>query len=140
MDVIQEIEMGACEDEMKTEKKDSNGFRPPSLQVLDHVKINMEPDTPVSTLKNVIMSSKSDLSFNKDELRKAEEKLRRAFIEFYRKLRLLKSYCFLNMLAAERARTSKAEGPEEASMRVYSREGSTFWIKTESITQWVEEF
>ncbi|CAA3017423.1 phosphate transporter PHO1 homolog 9-like [Olea europaea subsp. europaea] len=99
MDVIQEIEMGTCEDEKKTEKKDSNGFRPPSLQVLDHVKINVEPDTPVSTLKNVIMSSKSDLSFSKDELRKAEEKLRQAFIEFYRKLRLLKSYCFLNMLA-----------------------------------------
>ncbi|CAA2968642.1 Hypothetical predicted protein [Olea europaea subsp. europaea] len=103
MDVIQEIEMGACEDEMKTEKKDSNGFRPPSLQVLDHVKINVEPDTPVSTLKNVIMSSKSDLSFSKDELRKGEEKLRRAFIEFYQKLRLLKIY----WLAVRKAKKEK---------------------------------
>ncbi|KAF5961804.1 hypothetical protein HYC85_003013 [Camellia sinensis] len=52
-----------------------------------------------STLKNIIMSSKSDLSFSKQELRKVEEKMRQAFIEFYQKLRLLKSYCFLNQLA-----------------------------------------
>ncbi|KAL3629397.1 hypothetical protein CASFOL_026619 [Castilleja foliolosa] len=83
MDVIHEVEMS----------------RPAPLEVLDHVKINVDPDTPVSTLRNVIKSSKIDLSFSKDELRKAEDKLRQAFIEFYRQLRLLKSYCFLNMLA-----------------------------------------
>ncbi|KAL3622581.1 hypothetical protein CASFOL_033992 [Castilleja foliolosa] len=83
MDVIHEVEMS----------------RPAPLEVLDHVKINVDPDTPVSTLTNVIKSSKIDLSFSKDELRKAEDKLRQAFIEFYRQLRLLKSYCFLNMLA-----------------------------------------
>ncbi|KAL4353142.1 hypothetical protein GQ457_06G043880 [Hibiscus cannabinus] len=33
------------------------------------------------------------------ELRTAEEKISEAFVEFYRKLRLLKSYCFLNQLA-----------------------------------------
>ncbi|THG00515.1 hypothetical protein TEA_004010 [Camellia sinensis var. sinensis] len=58
-----------------------------------------EPETSISTLKNIIMSSKSDLSFSKQELRKVEEKMRQAFIEFYQKLRLLKSYCFLNQLA-----------------------------------------
>ncbi|KAL3622205.1 hypothetical protein CASFOL_033616 [Castilleja foliolosa] len=83
MDVIHEVKMS----------------RPAPLEVLDHVKINVDPDTPVSTLTNVIKSSKIDLSFSKDELRKAEDKLRQAFIEFYRQLRLLKSYCFLNMLA-----------------------------------------
>ncbi|KAL6520404.1 hypothetical protein OROMI_032584 [Orobanche minor] len=98
MDVIHEVEMngqGASRDQpMRAEN-----FRPASLEILDHVKINVDPDTPVSTLKNVIMSSKTDLSFSKDELRKAEEKLRLAFVEFYQELRLLKSYCFLNMLA-----------------------------------------
>ncbi|KAL0343860.1 UNVERIFIED_CONTAM: Phosphate transporter [Sesamum angustifolium] len=80
-------------------RKDSRSFRPASIDVLDHVKINVDPDTPVSTLRNVIKSSKSDPSFSKEELTKAEEKLRKAFVEFYQQLRLLKSYCFLNMLA-----------------------------------------
>ncbi|KAI8031815.1 hypothetical protein LOK49_LG01G03739 [Camellia lanceoleosa] len=75
------------------------GFRPTSLEVLNRVKINIAPETPVSTLKNIIMSSKSDFSFSKQELGKVEEKMRQAFIEFHQKLRLLKSYCFLNQLA-----------------------------------------
>ncbi|GMP28808.1 hypothetical protein CsSME_00004200 [Camellia sinensis var. sinensis] len=97
MDAIQEVEMsteGTMEDEPET-----SSFRPTSLEVLNCVKINIAPETPVSTLKNIIMSSKSDLSFSKQELRKVEEKMRQAFIEFYQKLRLLKSYCFLNQLA-----------------------------------------
>lgn len=98
MDVIQEVEMStegtSVGEHVKSErnKKKSTSFRPASLEVLDHVKINVEPDTPVSTLRNFIMSSKSDLSFSKEELKKAEEKLRQAFIEFYQQLRLLKSY------------------------------------------------
>ncbi|KAL0350862.1 UNVERIFIED_CONTAM: Phosphate transporter [Sesamum radiatum] len=105
MDVIQEVEMStegnSVGEQASTEKnrKDSRSFRPASIDVLDHVKINVDPDTPVSTLRNVIKSSKSDPSFSKEELTKAEEKLRKAFVEFYRQLRLLKSYCFLNMLA-----------------------------------------
>ncbi|KAK4488451.1 hypothetical protein RD792_004215 [Penstemon davidsonii] len=94
MDSIQEVEMST--EETSAPMK---GFRPAPLEVLDHVKINVDPDTPVSTLRNVIMSSKSDLSFSKDELRNAEEKLTQAFVEFYQQLRLLKSYSFLNMLA-----------------------------------------
>eukprot|EP00258_Populus_trichocarpa_P033000 XP_024449019.1 phosphate transporter PHO1 homolog 9-like [Populus trichocarpa] len=116
MEVIQEVEMSAeanSEDsnkgtinensntQRKTNgyKKNMKTFRPASLEVLDHVKINVEPETPVSTVKNVISSSKSDLSYSKEELRKAEELMTHAFVEFYGKLRLLKSYCFLNQLA-----------------------------------------
>ncbi|KAK4426214.1 Phosphate transporter [Sesamum alatum] len=105
MDVIEEVETGtegSSGDEQiipEKDKKDVKGFRPAPVEVLDHVKINVDPDTPVSTLRNVIISSKYDPSFSKEELRKAEEKLGRAFVEFYQKLRLLKSYCFLNMLA-----------------------------------------
>ncbi|KAL0431733.1 UNVERIFIED_CONTAM: Phosphate transporter [Sesamum radiatum] len=102
MDVIEEVETGSegsSGDEQIRAEKDIKGFRPAPVEVLDHVKINVDPDTPISTLRNVIISSKPDLSFSKEELKKAEEKLGRAFVEFYQKLRLLKSYCFLNMLA-----------------------------------------
>ncbi|GFP98201.1 phosphate transporter pho1 homolog 9 [Phtheirospermum japonicum] len=95
MDVIHEVEMSSSEGQQARADK----FRPAPLEVLDHVKINVDPDTPVSTLRSVIKSSKIDLSFSKIELRKAEDKLRLAFIQFYQELRLLKSYCFLNMLA-----------------------------------------
>ncbi|CAL5325031.1 unnamed protein product [Camellia sinensis] len=44
-------------------------------------------------------SNHKKTSRSKQELRKVEEKMRQAFIEFYQKLRLLKSYCFLNQLA-----------------------------------------
>ncbi|GMI79806.1 hypothetical protein like AT3G29060 [Hibiscus trionum] len=91
MDVIQEVE------EMK--ETDDRHFRPAPLDVLDHVKINVELETPISILRSVIKSSKSDLSFGRQELRTAEEKISQAFVEFHRKLRLLKSYCFLNQLA-----------------------------------------
>ncbi|XP_057768662.1 phosphate transporter PHO1 homolog 9-like [Salvia miltiorrhiza] len=90
MDVIQQV--GEI-----SEQKES--LRPAPLQLLEHVKINVDPDTPVSTLKNVVMSSKLELSFSKDELRRAEKKMRKAFVEFHQQLRLLKSYSFLNMLA-----------------------------------------
>ncbi|TYH00927.1 hypothetical protein E1A91_A09G014200v1 [Gossypium mustelinum] len=96
MDVIQETEM-SNEEEMK--EIDNRHFRPAPLDVLNHVKINVELETPIATLRSVIKSSKSDLSFSKQELRTAKEKITQAFVEFYRKLRLLKSYCFLNQLA-----------------------------------------
>jgi hypothetical protein len=109
MDEIQEVEMsseGRLGDEIQEDKvenaddqRNSNGkkvetqgFRPASLEILDHVKINVTPETPVSTLKAILMSSNSKLSFSKRELRKAEEQMTRAFIVFNRKLLLLKSY------------------------------------------------
>ncbi|XP_021812514.1 phosphate transporter PHO1 homolog 9 isoform X2 [Prunus avium] len=108
MDVIPEVEMsneGEMEDEergskeSKTSDQNIKGFKPPSLEILDHVKINVTPETPVSTVKGILKSSKPDLSFSKKELRKAEEQMTEAFNEFYQKLRLIKSYCFLNQLA-----------------------------------------
>ncbi|CAH1437607.1 unnamed protein product [Lactuca virosa] len=70
-----------------------------SLDVLNHVKINVMPETPRSSLKNAFGSSKLSFSFSKKELKNAEEKLNQAFIEFHQKLRQLKSYSFLNQLA-----------------------------------------
>lgn len=96
MDVIQEVvieEVETSGEEVRPEKlKINDSFRPARLQVLDHVKINIDPDTPISTIKNVVMSSQSEPTFSKVELRKAEKKLRKAFIEFYHQLLLLKSY------------------------------------------------
>lgn len=105
MEAIQEVELTSeesLEKEATSERRDTskmNEFRPAPLEILDHVRINVEPETPVSTLRKVIRSSNSNLSFSKEELRKAEEQITKAFVEFYQKLRLLKSYCFLNMLA-----------------------------------------
>ncbi|XP_042022453.1 phosphate transporter PHO1 homolog 9-like [Salvia splendens] len=93
---IQEVEMSSEGDDVMAKR--NKDFKPASLDVLDHVKINVEPDAPASTLRNMVGSSKSDLSYSKDELTKAEMQLRHALTEFYQQLRLLKSYCFMNVL------------------------------------------
>ncbi|KAG7985339.1 hypothetical protein I3843_03G020700 [Carya illinoinensis] len=115
MNVIQEVEMSGeryMDDEIKETVETSGvqkrgngrkvvsiqGFRPASLEVLDHVKLNITPETPVSTLKNILNSNVA-LSFTKKELRKVEERMIKAFTEFYRKLQLLKRYCFVNLMA-----------------------------------------
>ncbi|CAN6572015.1 unnamed protein product [Malus baccata var. baccata] len=114
MDVINEVEM-IDEEEMEDDEErggkesetddrkanrgtvDIQGLKSPQLEVLDHIKINMIPETPVSTIKSIFQQNY--LSFSKKQLRKVEEQMRQAFSEFYQKLRLLKSYCFLNQLA-----------------------------------------
>ncbi|XP_031254142.1 phosphate transporter PHO1 homolog 9-like [Pistacia vera] len=105
METIQEVEMSSEEQPAEGEsgrhqqaKADMEGFRPPSLRVLDHVRINVEPESPVSTLKGVLKTT-NDKRFSKRELKKAETLMTQAFIEFYNKLRLMKSFSFLNQLA-----------------------------------------
>ncbi|GAA0162569.1 secondary carrier transporter [Lithospermum erythrorhizon] len=82
--------------------RQSNGggtkYKPPSLDVLDHVKINCDSQTPLETLKHVLMTSEPE-AFSKVELKKAEEIMKQAFIEFHKELRLLKNFSFLNQLA-----------------------------------------
>lgn len=107
MEAIQEVELTGeeiLEEESTSEERDKPknnliGFRPAPIEILDNVKINIDPATPISTLKNVIKCPKANSKFSKEELRKAEEQMKKAFVEFYRKLRLLKSYRFLNVLA-----------------------------------------
>ncbi|XP_021299711.1 phosphate transporter PHO1 homolog 3 [Herrania umbratica] len=80
--------------------KNIKGIRPAPLEVLDRVKMNNTLETPRSTIKGVLrVPNHTDLSFSRENLRKVEEQLKRAFVEFYQKLRLLKSYSFLNTLA-----------------------------------------
>ncbi|KAI9169733.1 hypothetical protein LWI28_016846 [Acer negundo] len=74
--------------------------RPAPLDVLDHVSINNTLETPRSTIKTVLkVPPQTELKFNRENLKKVEDQLKRAFIEFYQKLRLLKNYCFLNTMA-----------------------------------------
>jgi hypothetical protein len=67
-----------------------NGFKPASLDILNYVKINVDPQTPVSTIKAILPSS--GLSLTKVELKRAEQQMTQAFVEFHRKLRYLKRY------------------------------------------------
>ncbi|XP_010425108.1 PREDICTED: phosphate transporter PHO1 homolog 5 [Camelina sativa] len=74
--------------------------RPAPIEVLDRVKMNHTKETPRSTIKSVLqVGNLTELKFSRENLRRVEAKLRRAFVEFYQKLRLLKSYSFLNELA-----------------------------------------
>ncbi|KAE8701566.1 Phosphate transporter PHO1-like protein 5 [Hibiscus syriacus] len=76
------------------------GRKPAPLHILNHVKMNNTLATPLSTIKGVLNVPKhTELKFNRENLKKVEHQLKRAFVEFYQKLRLLKSFSFLNTLA-----------------------------------------
>ncbi|XP_022005375.1 phosphate transporter PHO1 homolog 9 isoform X2 [Helianthus annuus] len=82
------------------ETPERNQTKMVSLDILNHIKINVTPESGLSPpWRTIFDGTKSDLSFSKRELRTAQAKLKQAFVEFHRKLRLLKSYCFLNQLA-----------------------------------------
>ncbi|MBA0828420.1 hypothetical protein Goarm_013096, partial [Gossypium armourianum] len=86
--------------EAKPAKPKPKVIVPAPLEILDRVKMNNTLETPRSTIKGVLkVPNHTDLSFSRDNLRKVEEQLKRAFVEFYQKLRLLKSFSFLNTLA-----------------------------------------
>ncbi|KAK8677232.1 hypothetical protein V6N13_142780 [Hibiscus sabdariffa] len=80
--------------------KELKGRKPAPLEILNRVKMNNTLATPRSTIKGVLNVPKhTELKFNRDNLKKVEDQLKRAFVEFYQKLRLLKSFSFLNTLA-----------------------------------------
>ncbi|KAB2096278.1 hypothetical protein ES319_A01G098200v1 [Gossypium barbadense] len=62
-----------------------------SLNILNHVKLNEAIQTHFPTIKQ------TELNFSKENLKRIEKQ--QAFIEFYHKLRLLKKYSFMNILA-----------------------------------------
>ncbi|CAN0896517.1 Phosphate transporter PHO1 homolog 3 [Linum grandiflorum] len=73
---------------------------PDQLEVLHRVHMNNTLETPRSTIKGFLkVPGHTNLRFTRGNLRKVEQQLKRAFVEFYQKLRLLKSYSFLNTLA-----------------------------------------
>lgn len=84
---------GADNVAMQGKEADSGIHHATELEVLDRVKMNDAIENSLLTIRGLLNDSKGkELSFNKEELRKAEERLKLVFIEFYRKLRLLKHY------------------------------------------------
>ncbi|KAI3907590.1 hypothetical protein MKW98_016234 [Papaver atlanticum] len=79
----------------------NDNFKPAPVEILEHVRINNEPETPKSTIKAMLRKDSKDtkLKFNRKQLKKAEEQLKQVFIEFHWKLRQLKRYGFMNLLA-----------------------------------------
>ncbi|TXG70201.1 hypothetical protein EZV62_005136 [Acer yangbiense] len=71
------------------------------LDVLDHVELHNTLGTPYSIMRRFVNSTdqQKQVTFNRDTLKNVETKLKRAFIQFYHKIGLLKSYSFLNILA-----------------------------------------
>ncbi|KAI5352713.1 hypothetical protein L3X38_005605 [Prunus dulcis] len=88
---------------VKIQEKKTENFRdtrPAPLDILNYVTMNHTVETPRSTIKGFLnVPPQTELKFSRDNLKKVEEQLKGAFIEFYRKLRILKSYGFLNTLA-----------------------------------------
>ncbi|KAB2624512.1 phosphate transporter PHO1-like protein 3 [Pyrus ussuriensis x Pyrus communis] len=112
MDAIEERGSNSSCDEEKDDKKSGDvememkksegrrGTRPAPLDILDRVTMNHTVETPCSTIKGFLnVAPQTELKFSRVNLNKVEEQLRGAFVVFYQKLRLLKSYGFLNTLA-----------------------------------------
>ncbi|CAL9240016.1 unnamed protein product [Arabidopsis halleri] len=79
------------------EEEASIGDKQDLREILERVKMNDVLESPISTLKGVFGDSNEPIS--KKGLKKAEEQLRLVFSEFYQKLRRLKEYSFMNLLA-----------------------------------------
>ncbi|KAK1390601.1 phosphate transporter PHO1-like [Heracleum sosnowskyi] len=85
-------------DEDRSNRRSNN--RPAPLEILDRVTVNNTVDTPLSTIRVVLkVPNQNELKFSTENLQKFEGQLRTAFIEFYYKLKLLRSYSFLNTMA-----------------------------------------
>lgn len=75
------------------EEARSNDKRRDPMEILENVKVDNVPQSPISSIKDAFTDSNdNELSFNKDELKKVEKQLRLVFIEFYQKLLHLKDY------------------------------------------------
>ena len=79
--------------------KNMKGTTPAPLEILSHVKMNNTQETPRSTIKGLLKHPlQTELNFTKENLRKVEDQLKRAFVEFYQKLRLLKNYRYYKVV------------------------------------------
>ncbi|KAF6148124.1 hypothetical protein GIB67_011899 [Kingdonia uniflora] len=114
--------------------------RPAPLDVLNRVKYNNTLETPRSTLMGVLKVNNHDkLNFRQEDLRKVENKLKRAFIEFYQKLRLLKSYSFLNLLAFSKIMKKYDKITSRNASRSYLKMvDNSFLGSSEEVTKLIE--
>nr|VDD55376.1 unnamed protein product [Brassica oleracea] len=71
--------------------------------ILEGIRMNRTLETPLSAIKTILKVHKQEeLKFTRENLKKVEERLQRAFIEFYQKLGHLKNYSFLNTSAVSK--------------------------------------
>ncbi|XP_026408969.1 phosphate transporter PHO1 homolog 5-like [Papaver somniferum] len=71
-------------------------------KILNSVTINDKLGTLRSTIEGLILNKNRNnegLVFSRQNLKKVEEQLKSAFVNFHQKLQLLKSYSYLNLLA-----------------------------------------
>ena len=79
--------------------KNMKRTRPAPLEILSHVKMNNTQETPRSTIKGLLKHPlQTELNFTRENLREVEDQLKRAFVEFYQKLRLLKNYRYYKVV------------------------------------------
>ncbi|KAJ4706700.1 Phosphate transporter PHO1-like protein [Melia azedarach] len=92
---------GPNDDEIKIQEENQKtvgGIKTVPLEILSHVKLNRTLETPTAIIKRIVPRQIGE-RFNRENLKKVEKQLSKAFSEFYNKLRHLKSYSFLNILA-----------------------------------------
>ena len=78
--------------------KNTRATRPAPLEVLNHVRMNNTQETPRSTIKGFLnYPVQTELNFTRENLKKVEDQLKRAFVEFYQKLRFLKNYRYQSL-------------------------------------------
>ncbi|KAM7268075.1 hypothetical protein ACFE04_010241 [Oxalis oulophora] len=87
------------DDEHKQVDERTKQYTLAPVDVLNRVKITTDPHTLRSTFQAILPGSNPVLSLGKVELKKAEQRITHAFVEFHHKLRLLKRYSFLNQMA-----------------------------------------
>ncbi|KAM7493903.1 hypothetical protein LguiB_028512 [Lonicera macranthoides] len=98
---VKPVNQNVVIEEKKAKNFRRKSKRPAPLDILDHMTMNNNVETPRSSIKEFlnIVPDQTELKFSKANLKKVEQQLKRAFIEFHHKLRLLKSFSFLNMTA-----------------------------------------
>ncbi|KAJ0043379.1 hypothetical protein Pint_18488 [Pistacia integerrima] len=90
------------EENQEQEQDNNGGFKHVQLlEILDHVKLKRTLDTPSEFIKGCVSVNpeETEVTISRENLNKVENQLKQAFIEYYRKIRHLKSYSFMNVLA-----------------------------------------
>ncbi|KAK7825610.1 phosphate transporter pho1 like protein 3 [Quercus suber] len=113
--------------------KNMKGTRPAPLEILSHVKMNNTQETPRSTIKGLLKHPlHTELNFTRENLRKVDDQLKRAFVEFYQKLRPLKNYRYYKITSRNASKSYMKmvdNSPLGNSDEITSRNASKSYMK-----------
>ncbi|KAI4328482.1 hypothetical protein L6164_020834 [Bauhinia variegata] len=120
--------------------KNRSIIRPAPLEILNRVRINNTLETPRSTIKGFLnYQDQTELNFTRKNLKKVEQQLRRAIVEFYQKLRLLKSYSFLNTLAFSKIMKKYDKITSRGAAKAYMRMvDNSYFGSNDEVTKLIE--